>query len=874
MTLANHTPMMAQYFAIKSQYTDCLLFYRMGDFYELFYEDAKTAAPLLDIVLTTRGVNAGEPIPMAGVPVNAMKNYLARLVNAGCRVAICEQMEPPGQNKGPVRREVVRVVTPGTLTEEEFLSPRTSNYLVALVADGKPPHRAAIAALELSTGTFQVALADNWDYAAAELSCLEPAELLLPQDWQAPTALQGWMERVTRRPEWLFDRHSARETLLSHFQVVSLEGYGIENDPLCQAAAAALLHYCKETQKEALPHISSLCRIHPFDNMILDETCRKHLEITANQRDGGKKGSLLGAMDLTVTAAGGRLLCQWLNRPLLKTGEIRSRQEGVAWMLSQHQRRQIVRETLAKMHDLERLTTRIVLGRATPREVGSLRDTLGQLPVLVQQLTSNDLESPWERDQPPSMLVVLAETMSGFEALYQRLLQLLSDTPPVALRDGNVIRAGVNPELDQFRSMVQDSRGYLLQLEAVEREKHAIPNLKIVHHRSYGYLLEVPNLHREKVPYTYVHRQTMANAIRFSSPELKEEEEKLLEADQKLTELEGALFFQLCQEVGEKALELQRAAAAVATLDVLTAFAQTAEERNYCRPQLREEPGIQIEQGRHPVVELFTKDPFVPNDCQLDGKEMQLALITGPNMAGKSTFMRQVALIVLMAHCGSFVPARSATIGLVDRIFTRIGAADDIAGGRSTFLVEMTETAHILHHAGLRSLIILDEIGRGTSTYDGLAIAWAVVEYILARCRSQTLFATHYHELTELERQKPGVINLSVAVKEWQDTILFLHTISRGSADRSYGVHVAQLAGMPVSLIQRAADVLSELEKSPLKATRSGSSPFPSRKFRPLPMFEEAENSPALDELRAINPDDLTPKQALEALYRLKKLSG
>lgn len=872
MNPPHHTPMMVQYFTLKSAHPDCLLFYRMGDFYELFHDDAKVAAPLLDIVLTQRGLSAGEPVPMAGVPVHAMKNYLARLVNAGHRVAICEQMEPPGQNKGPVRREVIRVVTPGTLTEEEFLSPRNNNFLAALAVDGKNPQRSAIAGLDLSTGLFQVILADNWDLAASELSCLEPAEVILPQEWEAPAALRGWMGRATRKPDWMFDTVQARETLLDHFGAISLEGYGIEGEPLCQAAAAALLHYCRETQKEALGHIIGLKRLFAGDALILDEICRSHLEINVSQRDGRRQGALLGAMDQTVTAAGGRLLAQWLNRPLQRLGEIRGRQEGVAWLLSQYKQRQNIRESLRAVHDLERLLARIALHRASPRDAGALRETLAVIPEIHRQLLATEEGSPWEKDSPPSLLVVLREAITGFDALRQRLEQVLADTLPANLKDGQVIREGINPEIDKLRAMVRDSRGYLLALEAREREATGIPSLKILHHRTFGYLIEVGNSHREKVPYHYLHKQTMANAIRYATPELKEEEERLLDADQELAELEFALFTELCQEIAVRVADLQQTAAALATLDVLASFAETAEQRDYCRPQLAEEPGIFLRQGRHPVVERFTKEPFVPNDTHLDGKEQVLALITGPNMAGKSTLMRQVALIVLMAHTGSFVPAREARIGLVDRIFTRIGAADDIAGGRSTFLVEMTETAHILHHAGPRSLVILDEIGRGTATYDGLAIAWAVVEYLLAHCGSQTLFATHYHELTELERLRPGVVNYTVEVKEWQEKILFLHTIARGAADRSYGVHVAQLAGLPPQVVSRANEVLAELEKTPPRAARATASRGPGRKLRPLPMFEEARSEPALDELRAINPDDLSPKQALETLYRLKKL--
>ncbi|MEO5368221.1 MAG: DNA mismatch repair protein MutS, partial [Magnetococcus sp. WYHC-3] len=783
-----HTPMMAQYLEIKAAHPDTLLFYRMGDFYELFWDDARIAAPVLDIALTSRGKSRGEPIPMAGVPIHAARGYLAKLVDKGFRVAICEQMEPAGASKGPVRRAVVRTVTAGTLTEDELLSPRRNNFLVALAPGGKGHGQgAAVASLDLSTGQFQVMAVSGAADMAVELSRLDPAEVLVPREWEIPGELAPWEARCCRRPAWEFTADEGMHQLTRQFNVAHLDGFGIGDHGGCQAAAGALVAYCHETQREALGHLTGLCRLNRDEGLILDDTARRNLEINVSLRDGRRESTLLGVMDRTVTPMGGRLLAQWLNRPLRSVAGIRQRQDAVALLVEHPRQRESLEASLSGVHDLERLLSRVALGRASPRDVAAVRHTLGRTRVLRETLSDATLA-------PSSLLTVLATAMTGFDSLESALLTTLAEVPPAELSDGGVIREGFHPELDRLRALAADGKGYLARLEAEERRQTGIPSLKILYHRSFGYLIDVTKPHLDKVPPRFQMKQAMTNSVRYITAELKEYEEGILNAEEQVGRLEGELFQALCHRVAEHMAALQGLAAALSTLDVLTAFARQAEERNYCRPLVHDGMDIDIRQGRHPVVEALAREPFVANDTLLDDESNRVMLITGPNMAGKSTLMRQVALICLLAHTGSFVPALSARIALLDRIFTRVGAADDLTGGRSTFMVEMTETAHILHHASSRSLVILDEIGRGTATYDGLAIAWAVVEHIHGKAKAKTLFATHYHELTQLERLKPGVVNFTVEVKEWQERILFLHTIARGAADRSYGIHVAELA--------------------------------------------------------------------------------
>ena len=900
MSAPRHTPMITQFLAIKKDHPDALLFYRMGDFYELFFEDAKIAAPVLNIVLTQRGQNEGQPVPMAGVPVRSLDQYLQKAIEAGFKVAICEQMEPPGQNKGPVRREVLRIVTSGTLTEENLLQPRINNFLVALVpaqsgcGKGATKTKTAqregggLAALDLSTGEFQVGELESWDQLLAALSALDPVEIIIPNDWLVPECLASWKPRLTARNAWEFDAKQAAALLKEQFNTLTLDAFDIEHAPCCQAVAGALIAYCRETQKGALRHITSLFRTQADAFMVLDDTCRRNLEINANLMDSGRRNTLLDVVDCTVTAPGGRLLTRWINQPLQNIEAIVARQDGVAWFLREFSIREGVRSLLRGVHDLERLLSRIAMGRASPRDMGAVCNTLGRLPQLMTHMGETEVgvrRSAATESQIPLQIRILREGLADHGPLLTRLQETLADELPVTLREGGVIRAGIHAELDKVRELALDGKGFLLRLESHEREQTGIANLKIRHHRSFGYSIEVSNVHRSKVPYRYQQKQTMTNAARYVTPELKEYEEQILNAEERLAVLEAELFNALAQEVASHAAALQQTAAALATLDVLSSFAELADQRHYQRPEVSEGSRIFIHQGRHPVVEAVLPDgDFVPNDTELNNVDQRLVLITGPNMAGKSTYMRQVALIVLLAHTGSFVPAQKAIIGLTDRIFTRVGASDDLAGGRSTFMVEMTEMAHILHHAGPRSLVLIDEIGRGTSTLDGLSIAWSVVEQIHASCRSRTLFATHYHELTELEFLRPGVVNYTVEVKETQDRPLFLHTIIRGAADRSYGIHVAALAGMPKPVIDRAWEILAQLEA---KAQKNPSvlpalpPPVASRKKDPhaelencgqLSLFAEPSPEPAIQALQALDLDDLTPKQALDALFRLKAL--
>ncbi|MBF0108535.1 MAG: DNA mismatch repair protein MutS [Magnetococcales bacterium] len=863
------TPMVAQYWEIKAKHPDALLFYRMGDFYELFFEDAKIAAAVLDIALTTRGKSAGEEIPMAGIPWRNLDQYLKIAVEAGHKVAICEQMEPPS-GKGPVRRDVMRVVTRGTLTEENMLDPGSNNHLVSVVAARGKEEGPALGVLDLSTGEFRVALAESWDHAAGLLSAWRPVEILVAEGWQPPVVMDSWKERLTRRPAWEFDFRQARGVLLDHFQVASLEGFGLEHAVTGQAAAAALIGYCRESQRAALNHINALSVLVPGQGMVLDDTCRRNLEINASLRDGKRRGSLLGVLDETVTAMGSRLMGQWLNDPLQDVVAIGRRQDGVAWLVAQGVKREGLRQNLRSVRDLERVLGRIVMRRATPKDLAALRDTLAVLPRLLAFFSDAVGEAL------PDILRKVRLGLEGYEGLLALLEKALADALPAALKDGAVFRPGFHPELDRLRDLSGGGREGLMRLEAEEREKTGISSLKIKFHRTFGYTIDITHTHKDKVPYHYQPRQTMTGSMRYTTPELKEFEAQILDAEERLSQLESELFEGLSGEVTNHAGHLQRSARQLAILDVLVSFADTAYRRGYCRPEVNAGDEIRIIQGRHPVVEVFTEGDFVANDALLDREGNRIGLITGPNMSGKSTFMRQVALMVLMAHTGSFIPAKSAVIGLTDRMFTRVGAADDLAGGRSTFMVEMTETAYILHHATPRSLVILDEIGRGTATFEGLSIAWAVVEFLHLSGRGRTLFATHYHELTALEKMFPGIVNHTVEVREVEGRPLFLHAIIPGAADQSYGIHIAELAGLPPLVTERAWEVLADLQQRERGVVRSPIKPPPRRRKSVDPaqmsLFPDFHNAALMDFLNALEPDKMSPREALEAIYRLKGL--
>ncbi len=849
MDLRAHTPMMRQYLRIKAEHPDVLLFYRMGDFYELFYDDARRAAALLDLTLTTRGQSAGEPIPMAGVPVHAVENYLARLVRQGESVAIAEQIGDPSATKGPVERKVVRIVTPGTLTEEGLLEERSENLLMAVAprSDG----RAGIAVLELSTGSFRVQEVDDPAALAAELERLQPAEILLPEGYVLPTERPGVRQLAT----WHFDPESATELLKRELRVAELDGFGCAGLPLAVAAAGALLQYVKDTQRGALPHITRIQTEQRSELVILDAASRRNLELERSL-GGEVSHSLLHVLDTTVTAMGGRRLRHWLRSPLRDHAVPRARHGAVQTLLEAGLHAPL-REALRGTADVERIVSRIALGSAKPRDLCGLRETLRRLPELQGLLAG--VADP------------LLECLAGRIATHPETLALLESAvvaePPQLVRDGGVIAPGYDAELDELRALSENADGFLSELETRERERTGIPTLRVAYNRIHGYYIEISRAQARHAPADYVRRQTLKNAERYITPELKAFEDKVLSARERALARERHLYAALLERLGAHIEPLQASAAALAELDVLCSFAERAERLDYRRPRFSDEPGIHIEGGRHPVVERLIGDPFVPNDLRLDASRRML-IVTGPNMGGKSTYMRQAALIVLMAHMGSFVPAARAVLGPVDRVFTRIGAADDLASGRSTFMVEMTEAADILNNATDRSLVLMDEIGRGTSTFDGLSLAWACAEHLARENRAFTLFATHYFELTRLAEELPGVANVHIDAVEHGEHLVFLHAVREGPANQSFGIQVARLAGVPAAVIARAREKLHELERKSAAAT-SGPAAHSLQLGLPL---EPAPGEEALRLLTEIDPDQTTPRAALELLYRLRTL--
>ena len=838
--------MMQQYLRIKSEHPDVLLFYRMGDFYELFFEDAKQASRLLDLTLTSRGESAGQPVPMAGIPYHAAENYLARLLKAGVSVAICEQIGDPAKSKGPVERKVVRIVTPGTATDEALLEDRRDNLLLAVAPSEE---RFGLAHLELSCGRFSVLEVADESALAAELERLDPAEVLVPEDWSLPECLRS-RAGVTTRPPWHFDPGSSRRALLEQFKVKSLDSFGCETMDAAIAAAGCLLGYVRDTQQSALPHLTALRVESSADTIGLDAASRRNLELDTHP-SGHSEFTLLGVLDGTVTAAGGRLLKQWIHRPLRSRDEIESRLEALDELL-QGGNLDELRDLLRQTGDIERAASRIALGTARPRDLVLLRQTLALLPDLRASLSG--LSAP--------RLVTLESRLSDLPQVLTLLQKSIVAEPPALIRDGGVIAPGYHSELDELRALSRHGDDYLLELEQRERERSGIANLKVRYNRVHGYYLEIPRSQSDGVPSDYIRRQTLKNAERFITPELKTHEERVLSAREKALALEKALYEELLESLSPWVPELQARARALAELDVLASLAERARQFGWRRPVLRSQAGITIRGGRHPVVERQV-DTFVPNDLNLDSGRRML-IITGPNMGGKSTYMRQAALIVLLAHMGSFVPAESAQIGPVDRIFTRIGASDDLASGRSTFMVEMTETANILHNATEQSLVLMDEIGRGTSTFDGLSLAWAVAEFLAREKCSFTLFATHYFELTVLADCLPEVANIHLEAVEYGDNIVFLHAVREGPASQSYGLQVAALAGVPGEVIDNAREKLEELENRP---------PDPVTAPPQLDLFAGPVPSPLEERLGEVDPDDLTPRQALSLLYELKNLS-
>jgi DNA mismatch repair protein MutS len=861
------TPIRRQYLEIKRRYPHAIVLFRLGDFYETFDDDAKLCARELDLTLTSKPMGKNLRVPLAGIPYHALDGYLARLIAKGYKVAICEQMGDPATAKGLVDRQVVRVVTPGTVIEGHLLDERVNNYLVALAVEppmrrgrssGEP--RAGIAYVDISTGEFATTELDQ-SAVAAELSRLRPAELLLREGVDAPSVEAP----VTHLEPYCFEMETARAVLLEHFRVASLAAFGCDEMPLATSAAGAVVHYLRENQKAALGHVSALATYNPSRFMLLDAQTRRNLELFGGSRDGDRRHSLLGVLDLTRTALGARLLRRWLGQPLLEVDAIRARQDGVAWFHESAVRRGAAGDLLAKMPDFERLLSRISTSMALPREVVALKRGLEIVPALHAIL---------DEGKTCAAVAVMAAGVDPCDQVVALVAQALEDEPANDPQDGGVVRSGFAPELDELRAISRDVRRYLAELEAAERVRTGIKTLKVGYNRVFGYYIEVSRANLPHVPDDYQRRQTLVGGERFVTEQLKEYESRILSARERIGELESGIFRQVCAQVAAEGKRLLSLAAAVAAVDVHLALAEAASRYGYCRPELTETDEIEIRDGRHPVVErtLAAAGAFVPNDVHLSAADGQIVLLTGPNMAGKSTYLRQVALIVLMAQIGCFVPAASARMGIVDRIFTRVGAQEDIASGQSTFMVEMLETANILHNATPRSLVILDEIGRGTSTYDGMAIARAVVEYLHNRSEraAKTLFATHYHELVALAHVLPRVRNYNVAVTEDGGSIVFLHRIVPGGADRSYGIHVAELAGLPKAVVQRARDVLATLEsqrdghdgRNKARASRRLDS-------EQLPLL--APPSPLVGDLTSLEVDAMTPLEAITKLYELRE---
>jgi DNA mismatch repair protein MutS len=842
------TPIRQQYLEIKKNYPNAILFFRLGDFYETFDEDAETTARELDIVLTSRNVAKGVRVPMAGIPYHAVENYLARLIEKGYHVAICEQVgDQP--IKGLFPRKVVRVVTPGTIIEPGLLPGDANNYLAAVVLDDE---RAAVSYADITTGEFAVTEIPL-EALRAELVRLHPAEILYPDQQILQNGIPG---HLTPWPAWRFEPGKCEETLLTHFKAATLEGFGLKGRPLAIRAAGAIVQYLKETQPEALNLLVALRYYSLNEFMTLDAATRRNLELTETLR-GERKGSLLGVLDHTVTPMGKRLIHQWVSQPLLDLEKIRQRQDGVQCFFEHGLERAELRAALKPLADLERLTNRILAGHAQPRDLVALRDTLKRLPALLSILQNIQAQGL------PSVPLDLCQEE------FNLLQAAIADDPPATLQNIGIIRPGYSTELDSVIEASQHARQWIANLEATERERTGIKTLKVGYNKIFGYYIEISRGAAHQAPAEYIRKQTLVNAERFITPEMKEYEALVLNAEERIREIELRLFKEVCAALSRSAPRLLETARALAELDTLAALAEAAALGGYVRPEVQDEPVLDIREGRHPVVEQTLRgERFVPNDIVFERGEI-VRVITGPNMSGKSTYLRQAALIVLMTQIGSFVPAASARIGLVDRIFTRIGAQDEIHAGQSTFMVEMIETANILHHATSRSLLILDEIGRGTSTYDGVSIAWAVIEYIHnhPHLRAKTLFATHYHELTQLADLLPGVRNYNVAVSEADGKVVFLHKIIPGGADKSYGIHVAQLAGLPKPVIVRAGEIMAELEKTTGRAVKIN--PLAAQQIALFP-----ETNPLVEELRRLDINNLSPIEALNKLFEWQRKFG
>ena len=847
---AVHTPMMRQYLAIKAEYPDMLVFYRMGDFYELFYDDAKRAASLLDITLTARGKSGGNPIPMAGVPYHAVEGYLAKLVRKGESVAICEQIGDPSTSKGPVERKVMRVVTPGTLTDEALMSAERDNIVAAVFAHGETY---GIAWLDLSAGRFRLTEAPNLEAVQGEIERLRPAELIVDEDNPLKGAF-GEHIRVTRRPPWHFELDSATRLLCNQFGTRDLSGFGCEEFSRGIAAAGALLQYVNDTQKASLPHLQSIRVELRDDAVIMDGPTRRNLELEESL-SGHHQHTLAGVMDHCQTAMGSRLLRRWIQRPLRDAAVLKGRYQALDAILLSGQVESL-QEQLNGIGDVERILARVALRSARPRDLRQLCEALSRLPALQQQLAS--IESP--------LLSELADQIGEHKESYRLLDRAIIDSPPMLIRDGGVIAAGYDEELDDLRAIAENADQYLVDLELRERERTGISTLKLGYNRVHGYYIEISKMQADRAPVEYVRRQTLKSAERYITPELKEFEDKVLGARERSLSREKFLYEQLLDLLHLVLGDLQLSAAGLAELDVLTCFAERVQVLGLTQPEISDTPCIEIEGGRHLVVEQVIDTPFIANDLSLD-EEKRLLVITGPNMGGKSTYMRQTALIVILASVGSFVPAGKLRIGPIDRIFTRIGASDDLAGGRSTFMVEMTETATILNNATEQSLVLMDEIGRGTSTFDGLSLAWAAAHYMGEKAKAFTLFATHYFELTALAQELTGCDNVHLDATEHEGRLVFLHSVKPGPANQSYGLQVASLAGVPGEVIKRARSYLKTLES---QQAAQAANPQAQLDFT---IEEQPLEDPVREAVDALDHDSMTPREALDALYKLKKLN-
>ena len=844
---SQHTPMMRQFLAIKEAHPDELLFYRMGDFYELFYRDAEIAAPVLDITLTSRGKSAGEPIPMAGVPYHAAESYLAKLVRAGYSVAIAEQIGDPNESKGPVERKVVRVVTPGTLTDESLLDASGDALIVSVF---RHQLRAGIAWMDLSSGRFLVTEVEGDEALSAELQRLSPAELLLPEDASITTLADH--VAIRRLATWQFDEDSARTQRNQHFQSRDLSGFGCDDVSLAIAAAGCLLDYVKDTQRNELPHLTSIRHERQSDSVILDAATRRNLEIDLNLH-GGEDNTLFSVYNSTVTAMGTRHLKRWLHRPVRVRSVLVDRLDAVS-RLAQNYAFETTRQALKPISDLERILARVALRSSRPRDLTRLRDSLWALPALVTATP-----------QDANLLQALRSDIGQYPELCELLSRALVESPPVVIRDGGVLAEGYDEELDELRGISENAGEYLVDIERREREATGLSTLKVGYNRVHGYYIEISRQQSDQAPDTYQRRQTLKNVERFITPELKQFEDKALSSRSRALAREKFLYEALVERIAEDLLSLQTTSRAICDLDVLACFAERTDALSLSRPSFSDEAQLDISNGRHPVVEQVSDKPFIANNTLLNTQRRML-LITGPNMGGKSTYMRQNALIVLLAHCGAFVPADSVALSLVDRIFTRIGSSDDLASGLSTFMVEMTETANILHNATEKSLVLMDEVGRGTSTFDGLSIAWASAVALAERVRALTFFATHYFELTALPDDHSSMANVHLDATEHEDHVVFMHHIQEGPANRSFGLEVAKLAGVPTGVLLHARQKLGELESQQMVE-------HPPAIGGQEDLFSTPTvNSPVLNVLSDIDPDQMSPKEALDALYTLKTL--